>query len=464
MADLIVVVDGGRIAEQGDHEELVARRRHLRRAVRAPGRRLWLTLPLNAWWRSAVFYADLRPQLRRLGRRRPRRPARHPRAPPVPARARRRRALADAVLPVARRRPRLRRRGLRRRRPAASARSPTSTRSLAEAHDARAARDRRSSRTTLERAPVVPARARARPPGPRAVRLPPRAGRRAAEQLALDLRRPGVDARRAERRLVPAPVRARAARPRLAQRRRPATTSSRSSASGSTAASTASASTSRTGSSRTPSCRRGRALPGLASSRPTGARRSTSPRCTRSTAAGGRSPTPTPATGCSSARSSSPTRRGLRAYVRPDELHLAFNFPFLFSAVGRCAVRATIDATMRVARRGGRDRDVGAREPRRDAAADPLRRRREGRRRARAAALLLLALPGAVFLYQGQELGLEEVDLETSCATTRSSRAAAAAEGAATAAACRCRGTAPRPASASRPALAGCRCRSGSAR
>jgi alpha-glucosidase len=32
-------------------------------------------------------------------------------------------------------------------------------------------------------------------------------------------------------------------------------------------------------------------------------------------------------------------------------------------------------------------------------------------RRARAAALLLLALPGAVFLYQGQELGLEEADL-----------------------------------------------------
>ena len=31
--------------------------------------------------------------------------------------------------------------------------------------------------------------------------------------------------------------------------------------------------------------------------------------------------------------------------------------------------------------------------------------------RARAAALLLLALPGPVFLYQGQELGLEEVDL-----------------------------------------------------
>jgi alpha-glucosidase len=35
----------------------------------------------------------------------------------------------------------------------------------------------------------------------------------------------------------------------------------------------------------------------------------------------------------------------------------------------------------------------------------------EGLRRARAAALLLLALPGPAYLYQGQELGLEEVDL-----------------------------------------------------
>jgi alpha-glucosidase len=36
---------------------------------------------------------------------------------------------------------------------------------------------------------------------------------------------------------------------------------------------------------------------------------------------------------------------------------------------------------------------------------------RFGAREARAAALLLLALPGPVFLYEGQELGLEEVDL-----------------------------------------------------
>ena len=35
----------------------------------------------------------------------------------------------------------------------------------------------------------------------------------------------------------------------------------------------------------------------------------------------------------------------------------------------------------------------------------------EGRRRARAATLLLLGLPGAVFVYQGQELGLAEVEI-----------------------------------------------------
>ena len=35
----------------------------------------------------------------------------------------------------------------------------------------------------------------------------------------------------------------------------------------------------------------------------------------------------------------------------------------------------------------------------------------EGRRRARAAALLLLGLPGAAFVYQGQELGLAEVEI-----------------------------------------------------
>ena len=50
---------------------------------------------------------------------------------------------------------------------------------------------------------------------------------------------------------------------------------------------------------------------------------------------------------------------------------------------------------------------MGAREPRRHAHRHALRRARGARAR-RAAPL---ALPGPVFLYQGQELGLEEVDL-----------------------------------------------------
>jgi alpha-glucosidase len=94
-------------------------------------------------------------------------------------------------------------------------------------------------------------------------------------------------------------------------------------------------------------------------------------------------------------------------YVRPDELHLAFNFTLLWQPWDADAMRTAIDGTLnaldavdatptwvlenhdvvRVATRYGSGR------------------------RARAAALLLLALPGAVFVYQGQELGLEEVEL-----------------------------------------------------
>ena len=71
---------------------------------------------------------DLRPQLRRLERRRRRRPARDPARLDVPARPRRRRDLADAVLPLPGRRPRLRRRRTTSTSTRSSARSPTSTR------------------------------------------------------------------------------------------------------------------------------------------------------------------------------------------------------------------------------------------------------------------------------------------------------------------------------------------------
>ncbi len=122
-------------------------------------------------------------------------------------------------------------------------------------------------------------------------------------------------------------------------------------------------------------------------------------------------------------------RGRLARYVRDDELHQAFNFHFLqtpwssaaFVDVieGSLAEAAEFDAattwvlsnhdvirhTSRYALPPGTDPDAwllsdGAR-PRID---DAL-----GVRRARAAALLMLALPGAAYVYQGEELGLHEV-------------------------------------------------------
>ncbi|GAB2452815.1 alpha-glucosidase [Conyzicola lurida] len=98
-------------------------------------------------------------------------------------------------------------------------------------------------------------------------------------------------------------------------------------------------------------------------------------------------------------------------YTRPDELHQTFAFAFAklgWDAAGWLAVGTQLDEVRRelgtapswalenhdivrtVTRFGGGDR---------------------GRRRARAAMLALLGLPGAVYVYQGQELGLPEVDV-----------------------------------------------------
>lgn len=121
-------------------------------------------------------------------------------------------------------------------------------------------------------------------------------------------------------------------------------------------------------------------------------------------------------------------------FVRPDELHLVFDFRFLQAGWDPLAVRAAIDdslaalgsvgapaawvlsnhdQTRHVTRLGrpsarlGPDAFVpaGADRPGHDPTDVAL-----GRRRARAAALLMLALPGTVYLYQGEELGLEEVE------------------------------------------------------
>jgi len=98
-------------------------------------------------------------------------------------------------------------------------------------------------------------------------------------------------------------------------------------------------------------------------------------------------------------------------YVRPDELQLAFNFTLLWEEWDAESMRETIDRTRVALDAVGatstwvfENHDV-TRLPTRYGGADA------GLRRARAAALLLLALPGTAFLYQGQELGLEEVEL-----------------------------------------------------
>ena len=82
---------------------------------------------------------------------------------------------------------------------------------------------------------------------------------------------------------------------------------------------------------------------------------------------------------------------------------------------------------------------------------------RAPRPRARAAALLLLALPGPVFLYQGQELGLEEVDLPDELRQDPVFKRTHGERKGATAAVCRSRGRARGPASASARRRPGCR-------
>lgn len=98
-------------------------------------------------------------------------------------------------------------------------------------------------------------------------------------------------------------------------------------------------------------------------------------------------------------------------YLRPGELHTAFNFHFLLATWSADSLRASVDASIaalaevgapatwvlsnhdvvrHVTRYGGDDLELGT-------------------RRARAATLMMLALPGSAYIYQGEELGLPEV-------------------------------------------------------
>ncbi len=106
-----------------------------------------------------------------------------------------------------------------------------------------------------------------------------------------------------------------------------------------------------------------------------------------------------------------PTVERSARYLRPDELHQAFNFEYLTTDWDAGRLRAVIDgslAAMRAVEAPATwvlsNHDV-VRHTTRLADGDEAR----GLRRARAATLLMLALPGSAYLYQGEELGLPEV-------------------------------------------------------
>ncbi|MER7410744.1 MULTISPECIES: glycoside hydrolase family 13 protein [Streptomyces] len=100
-----------------------------------------------------------------------------------------------------------------------------------------------------------------------------------------------------------------------------------------------------------------------------------------------------------------PDAERLARYVRPDELHQAFNFQFLTASWDAGALREVIDASMAASS------VVGAPTTWVLSNHDVVRHRTRlgGLDRARAGALLMLALPGSAYLYQGEELGLPEV-------------------------------------------------------
>ena len=410
---------------------LAAWHRSTRRSAVRHGAELGAAPTERQWWRDAVVYQVYVRSFADAQRRRDRRPGRRPRAPAVPARPRRRRALVQPVVPVA------------------AGGQPATTSSttasidpafgtLEEAEQLIAEARALGIRTIVDivpnhvssqhpwfraalavaagiaraRALLVPARARARTASCRRT-----AGSRSSAG------RPGRARDDGDRRVVPPPVRARAARPQLdaprrlgrARGRPPLLVRPRRRRRADRLGGAA-----RQG----PGARRGAA----GRRRPASTRSPTATSCTRSTAAGARSPTATPSRASSSARSGCPTPSGFARYLRPDELHTAFNFDFLALPVG-----ARAGCARRSSRRSRRTRRSTRRRPgcsrtttspgRSRATAAPTRRSRSSRsaqgtptdlergtRRARAAALLAMALPGSMYVYQGEELGLPEVE------------------------------------------------------
>jgi alpha-glucosidase len=117
-----------------------------------------------------------------------------------------------------------------------------------------------------------------------------------------------------------------------------------------------------------------------------------------------------------------PTIERTALYVRPDELHQAFNFQYLGTDWDAEELRAVIDRTLEAMRPVGApatwvlsNHDVTrhatrfANPPGLGTQIRTAGDRELGLRRARAATLLMLALPGSAYVYQGEELGLPDV-------------------------------------------------------
>jgi alpha-glucosidase len=95
------------------------------------------------------------------------------------------------------------------------------------------------------------------------------------------------------------------------------------------------------------------------------------------------------------------------AYVRPDELHLAFTFALTLAPWSASAWRGAVDNALSAVGRVGATATwvLGNHDVSRPVS------RYGSVGRARAALLTTLALPGAYYLYQGDELGLPDVDV-----------------------------------------------------
>ncbi|GGT80556.1 alpha-glucosidase [Streptomyces lateritius] len=109
-----------------------------------------------------------------------------------------------------------------------------------------------------------------------------------------------------------------------------------------------------------------------------------------------------------------PTAREHALYVRPDELHQAFFFDLLGAPWDAATFRTVIDEALRDI--AGTGSTVTWVLNNHDQVRTVTRYGESGTEgsglgaaRARAAALLMLALPGAAYIYQGEELGLPEV-------------------------------------------------------